>query len=188
MSDIRGFKNVYNFWSINPIIESTSRYQLFAIFSISSDGSNYVRSLMFNDLKPKTGCSSSITNSSFVQCSKKNDIWASSVSNLVNLVKALCWEFDRSKPKIGGVLVQSSIYEHVRVRSMFEKWCSSSFNVPWNGVLPITIPFLLHFLKIQDFCTEITWKQPILTCSMWFHEIFLNESNCHFPHCAQLSS
>ena len=42
------------------------------------------------------------------------------------------------RSKNSGVLVRSSINEHVRVGSMFETWCSSSFNVSWNGVWPIT--------------------------------------------------
>ena len=58
----------------------------------SSDGSNYVQNSMFDCSKPKIGCSSLITkrwtNSSPFDV-RKNDVQVSSMSNLVNLVKAL---------------------------------------------------------------------------------------------------
>ena len=88
------------------------------------DGNNILFSdgSMFDRSKPKIGSSSSITNrwtrlSSFdVQ---KNDVWVSSTSNLVNLVKALLGSiFVRSKPNIGCL------------SSITNRWtCSSLFNV-----------------------------------------------------------
>ena len=45
--------------------------------------------------------------------------------------------FDCLKPK-NGVRVRSPIYEHIWVCSMFKNWCSSSFEVWWNGIRPIT--------------------------------------------------
>ena len=62
----------------------------------------------------------------FVQCLKKMKFLVSSMSNLVNLVKALLGSvFDRSKPKIGCFISitigDSPIDEHIRVGSMFEK-------------------------------------------------------------------
>ena len=62
------------------------------IFIYISDGSNYVWSLMFDGSKPKIGCLSLITKrwtwlSSFDV--RKNDVWICSISNLVNLVKAI---------------------------------------------------------------------------------------------------
>ena len=59
---------------------------------------------------------------------QKNNVWVSSMSNVVNLVKALLGSmFICSKPK-KGVWVPSQIDEHVRVRLMFEKWRLSSFD------------------------------------------------------------
>ena len=58
----------------------------------SSDRLNYVRSLMFDRSKPKMGCSSSITNKKTclgLVDVRKNDVRVSSMSNLVNVVKAL---------------------------------------------------------------------------------------------------
>ena len=62
------------------------------LWAIYSDGSNNVRSSMFDRSKPKIGCSSSITirwtrSSSFDV--RKNDVRVSSMSNLVNIVRAL---------------------------------------------------------------------------------------------------
>ena len=96
-----------------------------------SDGSNYVQILMFDHSKTKIGCSSSIANrwtrlSSFNVW--KNDVWVSLMSNFVNLVKALLVSMFVGSQKL-GFLVQSLIGEYVRVCSMFEKWCSSSFDV-----------------------------------------------------------
>ena len=61
----------------------------------------------------------------------KNDVQVGSMSNLVNLGKALLdsmfdVSFVRSQKQ--GVRVQSPIDEHDRVLSMFEKWCSSIFD------------------------------------------------------------
>ena len=69
-----------------------------------SDGSNYVRSLIFDSSKPKLGCSKSNTKrwtrSSPIDV-QKNDIQVCSMSNLVNLVKALLGSMSiRSKQKI----------------------------------------------------------------------------------------
>ena len=58
----------------------------------SSDGLNCVRNLMFDRLKPKIGCSSSITKISTRSSSfgvRKNDVRVCSMSSLVYLVKAL---------------------------------------------------------------------------------------------------
>ena len=56
---------------------------------LNSDGSNNVRSSMFDHSKPKIGCSSSITTRSSSFDVRKSDVRDSSKSNLVNLVKAL---------------------------------------------------------------------------------------------------
>ena len=94
---------------------------------ISSDGSNNVPKSMFNRSKTKIGCSSLIT-IKWTQSNSfdvwKKDVWVSSMSNLVNLVKALLGlKFDvRSfKARKKGVRVRSQIDEHVRVRSIFDK-------------------------------------------------------------------
>ena len=76
----------------------------------SSDGSNNVQSSMFDRSKPKIGSSSSITNrltrfSSFDV--RKKDVWASLMSNLVNLVKTLLdskfviWLFEAKNKVLG---------------------------------------------------------------------------------------
>ena len=68
---------------------------------------------MFVCSKPKIGCSSLFD-------VRKNYVRVSSISNLVNLVKALSGSmFVRSMPKM-GVQVRSPIVEHFPVRSMFE--------------------------------------------------------------------
>ena len=54
-----------------------------------SDGSNYVQSSMFDSLKPKIGCSSTITKSSSPFDVRKNDIRDCSMSDFVNLLKAV---------------------------------------------------------------------------------------------------
>ena len=73
----------------------------------------------------------------------KNDVGVSSMSNLVNLVKApLSLMLDSLKPKIGC----SQIDEHVRVRMMFEKWCSSSFDKMAFD------PSLINYLCINTRC------------------------------------
>ena len=90
---------------------------------------------MFYRLKPRIGYSSSITK--IWKCSgsfgvRKTDVWVCSLSNLVNLVNALLGsKFDVwwLEAKNTGVRVRSPIDEHIRVLSMFEKWCSSSLNV-----------------------------------------------------------
>ena len=67
---------------------STPPYLLFhSTRVLTSDGSNHVRSSMFNCLKLKIGRSSSITNRQ--RCSRTFDFRDSLMSNLVNLVKAL---------------------------------------------------------------------------------------------------
>ena len=64
----------------------------FSLENYSSNGSNNIWSLMFDRLKPKIGCSSSITirwtRSSSFDVQKKG-VRVSSMSNLANLVKAL---------------------------------------------------------------------------------------------------
>ena len=105
-----------------------------------SDGSNYVWSSMFDRSKPKIGCLSSITNRWTRSCSldvRKSDIRVSSMSNLVNIVKALLGsKFDCSKPKIGCSSSITNKWTHsssfdVR-KMMFEfdrcsiKWCSTN--------------------------------------------------------------
>ena len=110
-----------------------------------SDRSNYVRSSMFDQSKPKIGCSSSITKrwtcSSFARCSKK---WC---SNLIHKQFSKSSEGPiRFKVRFSivlsqkyGVWVWSPIDEHIRIHSIFEKWCLSSFDVLWNGVRHITL-------------------------------------------------
>ena len=69
--------------SVNPCIFLAHNF---------SDGSNYVRSSMFDCSKPKIGCSSSNTNKwtrSSLFDVRKSDVQISRKSNLVNLVKAL---------------------------------------------------------------------------------------------------
>ena len=89
-----------------------------------SDGSNNVRSSMFDRSKPKIGCSSSITirwtcSSSFDV--RKNDVRDCSISSLVNLVKALL-----------GLIFDFRLFE-AKIRclsSIIKRWtCSSSFDV-----------------------------------------------------------
>ena len=95
-----------------------------------SDESNYIRSSILDRSKPKIGCSSLITKR-----------WTRSSSFNVRKNESVRW-FDGRCPLVqsqnSGVRVRSSIYEHVWVRSMFEKWGSSFFDVRLNGVWPIT--------------------------------------------------
>ena len=109
-----------------------------------SDGSNYVRSSMFDRSKPKIGCSSSITNRWTCSSSfdvQKNDVQVSSMSNLVNIVKALLssmfeflsfeaknrvFEFDPQYMNTFEFVRCSKI--DVRVRSI--KWCSTHHYLP----------------------------------------------------------
>ena len=63
-----------------------------------------------------------------------------------------------------GVQVPSSIDEHVWVCLMLEQWCSSLFDVWWNGVRPITSCdkqglFLLALSqKIGFMCNRLEWN------------------------------
>ena len=120
--------------TLNPKHTYTAHVSVF-----SSDGSNYVRSSMLDRLKPKIGCLSLI--SKRWTCSsqfnvQKNDVRVCSISNLLNLVKALLGSIlDCSKPKLGCL----SLIKNRRTRSssfdvpkiMFEffrcsiKWCST---------------------------------------------------------------
>ena len=94
----------------------------FLVWPILSDGSINVQSSMFDRSKPKIGCLSLIANrwthlNSFKV--RKNDVRVSSISNLVDLVKALLGlKFDHLKPKI-------------RCSSSITNWwtCSSLFDV-----------------------------------------------------------
>ena len=120
--------------------KNTFKWNLNLSFSIfCSDESNYVQSSMFDRSKAKIGCSSSISNkwtrsSSFDV--RKNDVRVSSMSNLVNLVKALLGSmFVRSKPKIGcsssitNRWTRSSSFDVRKMMFEFDrcsiKWCST---------------------------------------------------------------
>ena len=101
----------------------------------NSDGLNNFRSSMFDRSKPKIGCSSSIT----IRCLslfdvRKNDDPVSSMSNLVNVLKALLgskfdvrsfeaknrvFEFDHQQMHMFEFVRCSKNF--VRVRSMFDK-------------------------------------------------------------------
>ena len=65
-----------------------------------SNGSNYVQSLMFDHSKPKMKCSSTITKSSSPFDVQKNDVQDCSMSDFVNLLKAVLgsmfdvWSYD----------------------------------------------------------------------------------------------
>ena len=64
---------------------------LFHVILFSSDGSNNVRSSMFDRSKEKIWCSSSITkrwSSSGPFDVRKNDVWVCSMNDLVNVLKA----------------------------------------------------------------------------------------------------
>ena len=109
----------------------------------SSDGSNYVRSSMFDRSKPKIGCSSSITKRWTRSCSidvRKTDVRVCSLSNLVKLVKApLSSMFDHSKPKVWCSSSMTSGWtcskNDVRVRSMFDKMVFNTsliYTFHWN--------------------------------------------------------
>ena len=102
----------------------------------NSVGSNNVRSSMFEAQcsKPKIGCLSSITNiwtlSSLLDVGK-NDVRVSSMSNLVNLVKALLG----SKFDVQSLKAKNRVFEidHQKMNTLefvgcSKKWCSSQFN------------------------------------------------------------
>ena len=121
----------------------------YTFFLYYSDGSKNVRSLMFDRLKPKIGCSSSITirwtrSSSFDV--RKNDVRVSSMSDLVNVVKALLG----SKFDVRSFEAKSRVFEFdhqlmnmfefvrcskndVRVRSMFDP--TLALNYSWIKAL-----------------------------------------------------
>ena len=88
-----------------------------------------------------------------VQCSKKwcTSLFDESFSKSSEAILGFVWSQNL------GFRDRSLIEEHVRVRSMFKKWCSSSFDVRWNGVQPITIntKLLLNHLIMIPWCMEI---------------------------------
>ena len=132
----------------------------------SSDGSNNVRSSMFDLSMPKIGCSSSITirwtRSSLFDV-RKNDVRVSSMSNLGNLVKALLGSMlskkmerkmkirkvSESKLKIRKILTQFTFNESGMSR--LENISISSFSDSCSfGMEPL--PVLLAFPKIVFRC------------------------------------
>ena len=125
---------------LQTIKHQTSNLVFWRLFTFWSDGLNYVQSLIFECLKPKIGCSSLITKR-WTRLSPfdvwKSDVQVWSMNNSVNLVNAFSVQCPFVWIQNSGVRVRSSIGEHVRVRVMFEKWCSSLFDVWWNGVQPI---------------------------------------------------
>ena len=85
---------------------------------------------MFDRSKPKIGCSSSITNrqtrSSLFDV-QKNDVWVSSMSNILNVVKALLGSkfdvlsFEAKNRVFKFNHQQMNTFKFVRVRTMFDK-------------------------------------------------------------------
>ena len=95
-----------------------------------------------------------------------------------------------AKIQMFAFAVWPSIDEHVRVCSMFKKWCSSSFDVRWNGVRPITIYLTL---KIPDFYLWIFLKECFfhfanISCQKSHNKVKWNQSNFHFPQLPKLFS
>ena len=91
------------------------------------------------------------------------------------------------------VRVRSPTNEHVRVRSMFQKWCSSSIDVRKNGVRPITKKFysamttdLGSQIRIFDCRFSTLWIFSNFPALLIFHEInsgyIQKVTNCRYKN------
>ena len=102
------------------------RLKSIQIQTFCSDGSNYVRSSMFDCSKHKRGCSSLITqkwtrSSSFNV--RKNDVRVCSISNLVNLVKALL----DSKFDVRSFEAKNREFDHQQMNTYEFVWCLKNY-------------------------------------------------------------
>ena len=129
---------------------------------------------MFDRSKSKIGCSSSITKrltrSSLFDV-RKNDVWVCSISNLVNLVKALlCSMFDRLKPRIGCSSSITNRWTHSCSfnvwKMMFKsdpcsiKWCSTHHYKYLTLSNQIPQFRRLSNLRLICFWLKKEWKNP----------------------------
>ena len=184
----------------NP--KKSFKLKSWTFFIFISDGSNNVRSSMFDRSKPKIGCSSSITNrwtrsSSFDV--RKNDVRDSLKSNLVNLVKALLGSkfdvrsFEAKNRVFEFVHQQMNTFEFVRcskndvpVRSMFDKMVfdpSLLFSVIYFWIevnFSVKIPKRYYFARIVN--QELAINPPIQCQEFLLQCLWLK------MHCCVLSS
>ena len=101
----KGFRFARHFQKVTLLLCLVEIHKSLLFSTIFINGLSYVWSSMFDRLKPKIGCSSSIskrwTHTSPFNV-QKNDVRVCSMNNLVKLVKAFwvrCSMFVRSKPK-----------------------------------------------------------------------------------------